>query len=165
VSDQVSDYVFDVAGFLESRQERILASAEAAVGSRGLLHYGEHEPETKERLRALMHVVIDSCRERRLDAALEYASQLAHVRRSGGVPLAEVQTTINVLEEAIWRTITTDAELVDQTDGLGMVATVLGAIKDRVACGYLEQVTHHRVKSLRVDLLFEGTDAHIPHQE
>jgi hypothetical protein len=32
-------------------------------------------------------------------------------------------------------------------------------VKDRVACGYLARLTERPVSSLRVDLLFEGTDS------
>jgi hypothetical protein len=39
------------------------------------------------------------------DKAVSYADDLAVERQTGGYQLLEVQTAINVLEEAVWRAI------------------------------------------------------------
>ena len=148
----------DVAAFLDARRETLLASAEAAVGRAHLAHY-EADERTHVRLSVLLDVVIDACRQHRLDGATAYADSLAVERHSGGFALAEVQGAVNVLEEALWRAVTAEAPADVQAHALGLVSTVLGAVKDRVACGYLARLTAKPVSSLRVDLLFKGTDS------
>jgi hypothetical protein len=149
----------DVAAFLERREQQLLTSAEAAVARAHLAHYEAAGVEaTDERLRALLEVVITSCRAHHLDTAISYARSLATRRQSTRYSLTEVQTAINVLEEAIWSAIMADLAAESQGYALGLVSTVLGAIKDAVACGYLAEISARPVRSLQVDSLFSGTE-------
>lgn len=82
---------------------------------------------------------------------------MANDRHAGGYPLIEVQTVINVLEEVIWRSVMTHVPAEEQGYALGLVSTVLGAVKDSLARGYLAQIGFHAVP-LRVESLFAGSE-------
>jgi hypothetical protein len=151
----------DVASFLERKRDELLASAEEAVARAHLPHYDDGE-RSHARLGVLLDLVVGACRDHRLDGVNAYADSLAVQRQAGGFALAEVQTAVNVLEEVIWRTLTAQAPPEVQAYALGLVSTALGAVKDRVACGYLAQLTARPVPSLRVHLLFDGTDSITP---
>ncbi len=155
------DQPIDVATFIASRRERLLGEAGDAVRRAHLAHYEAVGGQaTDERLAELLDIVIGACREHHLDGALSYADTLAERRHDRGYPLSEVQTAINVLEEAVWRSVIADAPPAAQGYALGLVSTVLGAVKDRVACGYIARVGAHPVRSLQVDWLFAGTEGY-----
>ena len=69
-----------------------------------------------------------------------------------------MQTAINVLEEAIWRSVIADVPPPAQGYSLGLVSTVLGTIKDHLACVYLAQFASRPATTLRMDYLFAGTE-------
>jgi len=149
----------EVAVFLEEHEHQLLAATHAAVSRAHLDQYDAAGAEaTDERLKALLEVVIECCRCHHLDAAVSYGGSLAAQRQSGGYPLAEVQTVINVLEESIWRAIMADIAPEAQGYALGLVSTVLGAVKDSLACGYLAEISAHPMGTLRVESLFSGTE-------
>ncbi len=149
---------FDIAAFLESREDQILELAGEQVARSRLAHYEAVGPDaTAGRLRALLDTVICSARAHRLQAAVEYAASLAAERQGAGYLLSEVQAAINAVEEASWNAITSDVPPASQAYALGVVSTILGAIKDRLACSYLLGVTGHPHPTLRVESLFEGT--------
>ncbi len=148
----------DIATFLEGHREEILEAAGEKVARSRLTHYDAVGPEaTATRLRALLDTVVASARAHRLDPATGYASSLAAERQGAGYDLNEVQTAINSVEEAAWKAITSDLPADAQANALGIVSTILGAIKDHLACSYLLGVTGHSPRTLRVETLFEGT--------
>jgi len=152
----------DVAGFLEAQRDAILAAAGAAVAGRHLVHYQAAGDEaTTERLRALFDVVVACCRQHRIEPALEYGHALAIERHAADHSLGEVQTAINTLEEAVWQSLVRDAPPAALGYALGLVSTVLGTVKDRLACTYLAEVTAHAPATLRLDHLFEGFEGDV----
>jgi hypothetical protein len=50
-----------------------------------------------------------------------------------------------------------DAPADAQGYALGVVSTILGAIKDRLACAYVSRAATKPTHTLRVDELFRGT--------
>lgn len=155
----MSTQPFDVATFLEPRRDQILEDACARVSSARLTHYDAAGADAiAARHDALFAVIVVCCRAHRLDTATEYADSLAHERHRDGFPLREVQTAINVLEEAVWRSVLAEVPPADLGDALGLVSTVLGVIKDRLACEYVAQFTMQPTTTLRLDSLFAGTE-------
>lgn len=149
----------DVAAFLDSHRGEVLEASESTLGRTHLPHYdAAGSTVIDERLRALLEVVVESCRDHHLDAALAYADALAAERHTDGYPLAEVQTVINLLEESAWRAITKDLAPEDQGYALALVSTVLGRVKDAVACRYLALISAEPVRTLRIDSLFSGSE-------
>ena len=152
----------DVAAFLEARRDAVLRAAHDGVDRRGLAHYrAAGTDETRARLQALFDVVVGCCAEHRIEPALDYAQTLAVERHATDHSLGEVQSAINILEEALWRTLTSEAPPDVQGYALGLVSTVLGAVKDRVACTYVAQVSSKPLATLRLDSLFEGREGDV----
>lgn len=146
-----------VAEFLASRSEEILADATAHVTRAHLPHYEQAGVTVAaERLRALYALVVRCASERHLAPALAYAVHLAEERHAAGFDLGEVQTVINVLEEAIWRAVLAAVPPAEQGETLGVVGTILGATKDKLACTYVSLATQKPTRSLDLGALFRG---------
>jgi hypothetical protein len=155
----MDDKVYAVADFLDQRREPIVKDATARVAEARLEHYDSQGAEvTSDRLATLLGVVIQCCRDHRLQGGTDYADSLARDRHAGGVPLREVQTAVNVLEEAMWRSVIADVPPNAQGYSLGVVSTVLGTIKDQLACEYVSQFASKPTTTLRMDYLFAGTE-------
>ena len=154
------DTSFEIAPFLADRRSGILDRAEAEVARRHLPHYEEVGPdEVATRLAALFDAVVASAEARTLDPALVHAHGMADARQRAGHHLSEVQRAINALEEQLWLTVVEDVPGDSQAYVLGVVSTILGAVKDRLACDYLAGATSSRPTTLRLDELFKGTGA------
>ncbi len=128
----------EMARFLSDHTEDLLASAGVSVARAHLPHY-EHTGEavTRERLRALLALVVRCAAERHLAPITAHAAAIAVERHAAGFDLGEVQTAMNVLEEAIWRTVLAELPADEQGAALGIVGTILGAAKDKLACTYV----------------------------
>ena len=151
---------FDVAGFLVAHRSAILASTDAEVVGRRLPHYAAAgAEEITKRLAALFDVVVAAATENQLDSALAYADDIAAQRQQSGHDLGELQLAINALEEQLWHAVMEDAPADAQGFALGMVSTILGAIKDRLACEYVSRASGKPTHTLRIDELFRGTAA------
>lgn len=68
-----------------------------------------------------------------------------------------MQTAINVLEEAIWRTVLAELPPEAQGAALGIVGTILGAAKDRLACTYVSLASKAPTPTLDLAELFQGS--------
>ncbi len=151
---------FDVGAFLVAHRAAILTSADAEVAGRRLPHYeaagGE---EITKRLAALFDVVVTAATEHHLEPALAHADHIAAERQQSGHDLSELQRAINALEEQLWHAVMEDAPVEVQGYALGVVSTILGAIKDRLACTYVSRATGKPTHTLRIDELFRGTAA------
>jgi hypothetical protein len=151
-----------LAAFLDTRRADLLAAAEERVLRAGLPHYdAAHRQDTVDRLERLLDVVINTCRDRRADHVLGHADALVEARLATGVELREVQTAVNILEETLWHSITEHVAVTEQPLALGLVSTVLGAIKDRVAQDYLSHTVGEFPSLPRIDLLFAGCEGNV----
>lgn len=151
---------FDVAAFLVAHRASILASADVEVAGRRLPHYeAAGTEETTKRLATLFDVVVVAATDKQLDAALALADRIASERRQTGHELSELQRAINALEEQIWHAVMEHAPIDAQGHSLGVVSTILGAIKDRLACAYVSRGAAEPTHTLRIDELFRGTEA------
>ncbi len=146
-----------VAEFLNSRRKAVLADANAAMARAHLPHYEQAgDAAARERLRVLHELVVRCAGERHLGPVLDHAARLARERHAAGVDLWEVQTAINVLEEAIWRDVLAHVPAEQQGEVLGVVGTILGAAKDRLACTYISLVARAPTPTLNLTRLFQG---------
>ncbi len=127
----------DLASFIETNSDSIVTGADMAIARRHLQHYEDSIPGvTSGRLEALLRFAIRSIRERRVDGIEKYMGQITTERFNAGFDLGEVQSAINVLEEAIWKLIMQERNPAEQIDELGLVGTVFGAAKDTLARTY-----------------------------
>lgn len=113
--------------------------------------------ETRRRLARLYALLRDSVRDRDLEPVLAYAREIARQRYTEGFDLQEVQSAINVLEEAVWRRIVAEIPPDGLAEALGLVSTVLGVCKDTMASSYVALATNRHAGSLDLTALFRGT--------
>ena len=113
--------------------------------------------ETRRRLARLFALLLDAVRERDLEPVLAYAREIARQRFAEGFDLQEVQSAINVLEEAVWRRVVKEIPPDGLAEALGLVSTVLGVCKDTMASSYVALATKRHATSLDMTALFRGT--------
>lgn len=115
------------------------------------------DEETRRRLARLFALLLDAVRVRDLEPVLAYAREVARQRFGEGVGLQEVQSAINILEEAVWRRIVKEIPPEGLAEALGLVSTVLGVCKDTMASSYVALATRRHATSLDMSALFRGT--------
>jgi hypothetical protein len=152
----------EVAAFIRAHRDSLLVEAAAKLESAPPVHYRRAGAEAIEaRLSALLDIVISGCTTRQLDKAISYATQLARTRQGDGFELAEVQSAVNALEEAVWRSISAEMSATHQAEALALAATVFGAIKDRIGTEFVAGATTGRRPPVDVGKLFDGTEANL----
>jgi hypothetical protein len=143
---------------LERQEGAILSESFEGLARCRLARYeAAGADETRRRLARLYALLKDSVRERDLEAVLVYAREIARQRYTEGFDLQEVQSAINVLEEAVWRRIVREVPPEGLAEALGLVSTVLGVCKDTMASSYVALATKRHAGSLDLTALFRGT--------
>jgi len=144
--------------FLASRADAIVGHAVAAMSTRKLVSYTKlGEADAGRKLRALFDRVVEGARTHHLEGVIEHAERIGTERYESGFEFIEVQSAFNLLEEAIWVTMLAEYPRDELARALGVVATLLGAAKDRLACTYLSRATESHVATLDLQSLFRGT--------
>jgi len=148
-----------VAQLIQENRQSILAQALESVQRAQLSRYPASSPETVlQRLTQLLDLTAAAVESRDLGPLLTYARQLGEQRFQAGFPLAEVQTAINVLEEALWEHCVRLLPSQELPQALGLCATSLGAAKDCLARTYVSMASGTHVSSLNLQALFEGVE-------
>ena len=148
----------EVARFLSDHTEDVLASARVSVTRAHLPHYEQTgDAVTMERLSVLLALVVRCAAERHLAPITAHAANIAVERRAAGFDVGEVLTAINVVEEAVWRTILAEMPPEEQGSALGVVGTILGAAKDKLACTYVSLASKVATPTLDLTELFHGS--------
>ena len=150
----------DVAAWLLDNRSDVLDEAVASLGRTHLTHYeSAGENVTRERLDELFSLVVSTVQTRDLARLSTFVEGLATDRFNEGFSLAEVQTAMNSLEEAMWHRIV-DAVTTDELpEAIGLLSTVLGFAKDTLARTWVSLATKRHVPSLDLSALFAGGDA------
>lgn len=144
---------------LDERELVVLAEAIEAMKRAHLRHYEEAGTEAiHSRLRALYEAMRESVRTRHLGPIETHAETVARDRHRMGFGIGEVQTAFNVLEEATWHRIVAEVEPAGLAEALALVATALGAGKDRLAQTWVALATSTQAPALDVAALFRGTE-------
>lgn len=142
---------------MEQWESELLTDATKAIERAHLTHYERTGPDSiEERLRRLYDVTMESVRRRHVQSILKHAETVAAERFASGFDLGEVQTAFNVLEEAIWVRVQKELPPIEQADALGMISTVLGAGKDKLAQTYVSLACATKTPSLDIDALYGG---------
>jgi hypothetical protein len=115
------------------------------------------DDEIRRRLARLLDLLVSAVRDRDLEPVLAYSREIAARRFAEGIDLQEVQSAINVLEEAVWRRIVAEIPPEGLAEALGLVSTVLGVCKDTMASSYVALATKRSSASLDMKALFRGT--------
>jgi hypothetical protein len=147
----------DLVQFLEAEGEQIVAEASESLTRSNLAHYKEAGPAVShDRLAELFRLTVAGIRDRNLVTVIEYMARVADERYHAGYAIREVQTAINVLEEAIWNHIVRSVPPEQLAEALGLVSTVLGSAKDALARAYVSLASESHAPSLDLSALFEG---------
>ena len=145
-----------LAELLETSREEIVAAAMDGLARAHLLHYESAGDELNRRhLFRLYDLTLDCVKHLSLIEMINYSHEVAAERFREGFDLQEVQTAYNVLEEVIWKRITTDLLPTDYPEAFGMTSTVLGAGKQALAVEYVALASHKR-QSMDLTALFKG---------
>ena len=143
---------------LHRNEPAILAESFEGMTRCRLVHYeAAGADEMRRRLDRLFSLLREAVAERDLDPVLSYGRETARQRYAEGVDLQEVQSAINVLEEAVWRRIVKEIPPEGLAEALGLVSTVLGVCKDTMASTYVALATKQHAASLDMSALFRGT--------
>jgi hypothetical protein len=148
-----------LSNLLNDHADEILRDALEGLQRAHLAHY-DHVPtaENRTRLRELFEAVRQSVMDRDLGPIVRLADTIARDRFRSGYGLWEIQTAFNVIEESLWRHIVAKLEPSDLAEALGLVSTVHGAGKDRLARTYVELASHRPAANLNVSALFRGSE-------
>jgi hypothetical protein len=145
--------------FLQSDKIEIINEALSDLERSRLKHYTESNKETnEERLRNLYDILIKCVESKSLVEICDYCEELANKRFNSGFDLYEVQSTINVLEEIIWKKIIKYLPPSEYERALGMITTVLGAGKDSLACKYVSLASQCKKPTLDLSELFKSKE-------
>jgi DNA-binding phage protein len=87
---------------------------------------------------------------------IEHAEQIARERHAAGYDLFEVQTAINVIEEALWKRILSSVEPDELAHALGMVNAIFGMSKDVLARTYVSLATNQETPRKELDEILDG---------
>jgi hypothetical protein len=150
----------DVAAWLLDNRSDVLDEAVASLGRTHLSHYeSAGENVTRERLDELFSLVVSTVQTRDLARLSTFVEGLATDRFNEGFSLAEVQTAMNSLEEAMWHRIVDAVPTDELPEAIGLLSTVLGFAKDTLARTWVSLATKRHVPSLDLSALFAGGDA------
>jgi hypothetical protein len=149
----------ETAEFLRLRRAAVLDDALANLDRAAPRRYGSAGTgEMRKRLEALFDRLLEASASRDLLPALAYAEAIAEERFNAGYDLAEIQAAVNALETAAWTTIFAELEPARYWEALGLVSTILGAVKDALARRYVSLTVHAHTPSLDLRALFAGTE-------
>lgn len=149
----------DLPQLLNNTRAENIERALQSLHRNGLLHYpATAKEQNRQRLRALYDVTVQCVTHRTLAPIKNHARSIAQDRFRDGFDLQEVHTAFNVLEEALWHTVTEHLPPQQYPEGFGLVSTVLGAGKQALAVEYVAKSNPKTsFQSLDLSALFRGT--------
>jgi methylmalonyl-CoA decarboxylase len=128
----------ETSAVLASAEDRVVDEAVAALGRRHQAHHQASSPEERRRyLRDLFGLVVQCAQEGHAGPIIALSEQIAADRFAGGLDIAGIQGTFNVLEEVLWSHIASTFAGDQRIEALGLVNTILGAGKDALARTYV----------------------------
>jgi hypothetical protein len=128
----------ELASFLRERADHLVSEAEATLRQARLEHYEKDGlAAMRRRLTALLDVTLKCLSRGEADPIITHTTRIARERFSAGYDLLEVQTSINILEEVLWRRILSSVPPEELAHALGLVSGLLGLGKDALARTYV----------------------------
>jgi hypothetical protein len=145
----------DLVTLLAEKQAAVVQETSEIVERSRLTHYAAAgTDEAYQRLDRLYSLMLQSLESRNLVPIIDHMTQVAAERFEAGYDLREVQTAINVLEEAVWKVVVESVPSEQLAQSLGLVGTVLGAAKDSLARAYVSLATKTKSPSLDLSAVF-----------
>lgn len=132
-------------------------------------HYDTIEtPVLTARVGRLVDAFLRSLDEGPVSFAM-FVHELTEERMAEGYYLDEIQTVLNVLEEAAWQRVVASTPLESQVRLVGHVSYIIGSAKDQVARVYLthKQKAEELSKDLaeKLEQVYHGTSSAAPRPE
>lgn len=149
----------DVFALLNGRRDLLVRALVEGLRASSAPHYHAMDPSLlRERAGQLSDALLAALQGDG-PALLLHVRRIAEVRLTEGFTLAEVQRALNLLEEAAWTQVVSQAPAEAQAAMLALVTTALGTAKDHLARLYLEHAAHGAAAAhaAPAHVLFRGT--------
>ena len=146
------DFPSELATLLSERTSDLVDEAVTMLSEARLEHYeAAGLPAMRQRLEALLETTVSCLRSGEADLIIEHTTRVAGERFGAGYDLLEVQTSLNVMEEALWRRILSLVEPAEVARALGLVSTLFGVGKDALARTYVSLTAQAHLSRDRTD--------------
>jgi hypothetical protein len=147
----------ELGELFRSWEEDLVNEAVTELHHARLKHYlADGEDVTRERVGRFIECALECFNSRRAEPMVEHAGNIARERFKAGYDLFEVQTAINVIEEALWKRILSSVEPDELAHALGMVNAIFGMSKDVLARTYVSLTTKRKTPRFELDDLLDG---------
>jgi hypothetical protein len=145
----------NLAELIRDKFDVLVSGAVAELHQARLVHYEEEGVHTaQERLSTLLEQTLICLDTRRADPIIDWAQRVGNERFTAGYDLFEVQTAINVLEEALWKRILSSVGPEDLAHALGLINAIFSMAKDTLARTYVSLATNKEPPSLNIKELW-----------
>lgn len=149
----------DLAELVREHLDDLAGTSLTELRQAKLEHYeADGTQATRQRFARLLELMLECLEERRADPIVEYAAAIGRERFEAGYGLLEVQTAINILEEALWKRVLASVEPNEIARALGLVNALLGAAKDTLARTYVTLATNRTPPIADLEGLPEKTE-------
>jgi hypothetical protein len=129
----------ELALLLRERAPHLVTEAKASLRQARLQHYEQDGlPAMRQRLAALLDVTLECLTTGRANPLIDHTTRIAHERFQAGYDLLEVQTSMNVIEEALWRRILASVASDELVHALGLVSGLFDLGKDALSRTYVD---------------------------
>lgn len=147
----------DIVELLAKERDEVLAEATDGLRRSHLEHYEKAGlEESRKRLETLYDLVLEGIKARSALRTIRHIKSVAQERFDSGFDLREVQTALNVLEEAIWVRVLKKLPTDEIMGGLGKVSTIFGIAKDVLGRSYVALATRRSATSFDLNAFFDG---------
>jgi hypothetical protein len=143
---------------LKHNEAEILEDAIITIENSHLRHYSTFNTQkNRKRLNRLQNLLQICVKKSTLTPIKNYIEAIAKERFFSGFDLKEVLTSINILEEIIWKKVIENLKLEECADALSTISTVFGTAKSSLTCTYVSLASHTKNPKYDVSALFKGT--------
>jgi hypothetical protein len=150
----------NLTDLIRENADDLVSGAVTELHQARLQHYEEEGIHAaRERLTTLLDQTLNCLDARRADPIIDWATRVGHERFAAGYDLFEVQTAINVLEEALWKRILSSVGPQDLARALGLVNAILSMAKDTLARTYVSLATNRAAPPVNIKELWHDPDS------
>ena len=147
----------ELSKLFRSWEDDLVDEAVTELRHARLEHYiDDGEEITRERVGRFIDRALECFSSRRAQPMVEHAEFIARERHAAGYDLFEVQTAINVIEEALWKRILSSVEPDELAHALGLVNAIFGMSKDVLARTYVSLATNRETPHKELEEILDG---------
>jgi len=139
--DHAAKDTLEIVELLREVADDLVSAAVSELHQARLEHYEvEGLQAARERMADLFDRTLVCLEMGRAEPIIEWATRVSRDRFAAGYDLFEVQTSINVMEEAIWRRVLSAVGPGELAYAIGLASAILGMAKDKLAREYVSLV-------------------------